>query len=205
MRNARSPRPGDARERRAVVLTVWSSPIGMAVHGMASAQAEYEKEEEVRASDFAAERCKLARDVGFDAAPWAVPGTPETGTARTILGRADERNRARRARPQWPAVAHAGIRVAWGRQSLAPSSARRAEATRIAHLGAQNRESSTWSFLALRERRAADDAREAAATCARAGSARCSSCRGPVGGLPKGYHLVRHEDHRTESIGGEVP
>jgi hypothetical protein len=95
--------------------------------------------------------------------------------------------------------------VAWGRQSLAPSSARRAEATRIAHLSAQNRESSTWSFLALRERRAADDAREAAATCARAGSARCSSCRGPVGGLPKGYHLVRHEDHRTESIGGEVP
>lgn len=78
--------------RRAVVLAVWSSPIGMAVHGMATAQAEHEKEQERRASDLAAEGCTLARDAGFDAVPLAARDIPGEGTARTILGIADERD-----------------------------------------------------------------------------------------------------------------
>ncbi len=72
-------------KRRAVVLTVWSSPIGMAVHGMGAAEAEYEKDQQRRASDSAAEGCKRARAAGLDAVPLAARGIPEEGTARAIL------------------------------------------------------------------------------------------------------------------------
>ncbi len=78
--------------RRAIVLTVWSSPIGMAVHGMAAAQAEHAKEHERRAARFAAEGCRLARDAGFDAAPLVARSDPEAGTARTIISIAEERD-----------------------------------------------------------------------------------------------------------------
>lgn len=78
--------------RRAVVLTVWSSPIGMAAHGMAAAGADYKKEQEQRASDSAAEGSRLARDAGLNAVPLTAWGNPEDGTARTILNIADEQD-----------------------------------------------------------------------------------------------------------------
>ena len=75
--------------RRALVLSVWSSPIGMAVHGMGAAEAEYEKAQERHAIATAGEGCELARAAGLAAEPLTVRGVPEDGTAHTILDAAD--------------------------------------------------------------------------------------------------------------------
>jgi nucleotide-binding universal stress UspA family protein len=77
------------RGHRALVMTVWSAPVGMAVHGMAVEEREYEKEQQRRAVESAAEGCGLARDAGLDAEALTACGIPDEGTAHAILDAAD--------------------------------------------------------------------------------------------------------------------
>jgi nucleotide-binding universal stress UspA family protein len=79
--------------RRAVVLSVWSSPIGMAVHGMAREARENEAEQQRIAADHASEGCELAREAGLLAAPLTACGSG-TGIPEAILATADDRDAA---------------------------------------------------------------------------------------------------------------
>lgn len=73
--------------RSALVLSVWSSPIGMAVHGMAAEERAYEEAQREAAGVRAAEGCQLARDAGFVASPVTARAD---GTWQAILEVADE-------------------------------------------------------------------------------------------------------------------
>ena len=75
--------------RRALVLSVWSSPIGMAVHGMATEAHEHREEQRRIASAHASEGCELARAAGLQADPITASGSRE-GTPQAILDAADE-------------------------------------------------------------------------------------------------------------------
>jgi nucleotide-binding universal stress UspA family protein len=75
--------------RRALVLTVWSAPVGMAVHGLAAEARAYEAAEAQRAGAQAAEGCEIARGAGFTAEPITACGSSE-GTWHAILSAADE-------------------------------------------------------------------------------------------------------------------
>ncbi len=75
--------------RQALVLTVWSAPVGMAVHGMAAEARAFEVEEATRAGTQAAKGCEIARGAGFTAEPITACGSSE-GTWHAILDAADE-------------------------------------------------------------------------------------------------------------------
>lgn len=79
--------------RHALVLSVWSSPIGMAVHGMAAEAHAHREEQRGIASAHASEGCELARAAGLLADAVTADGSAD-GTPQAILDTADE-HRAR--------------------------------------------------------------------------------------------------------------
>jgi nucleotide-binding universal stress UspA family protein len=79
--------------RRAVVLSVWSSPIGMAVHGMAREARENEVAQQQIATDHASEGCELAREAGLLAEPLTASGSG-TGIPEATLAAADDQDAA---------------------------------------------------------------------------------------------------------------
>lgn len=72
-----------------LVLSVWSSPIGMAVHGMGREAREDQHQQAGLAAATAEEGSELARRAGLDASPVTACGSSE-GTCRAILDAADE-------------------------------------------------------------------------------------------------------------------
>jgi nucleotide-binding universal stress UspA family protein len=73
------------------VLSVWSSPVGMAVHGMGPEAREHEQQQQRLATASAAEGSELARRAGLDASPLTACGSSD-GTCRAILDAADEQD-----------------------------------------------------------------------------------------------------------------
>ncbi len=77
--------------RSVLVLSIWSSPVGMAVHSMGREARKNEKRQKQIATASAAEGADCARQAGLDAVPLTASGSSE-GTCRAILDAADERD-----------------------------------------------------------------------------------------------------------------
>ena len=71
-----------------VVLSVWSSPVGMAVHGMGREAHEHVEQQQQIATESAVAGSELARQAGLDASPLIASGSRD-GTCRAILDTAD--------------------------------------------------------------------------------------------------------------------
>lgn len=65
-----------SRGRRALVLSVWHLPAGLLLAPSANATPEIEQGKEREALTVAEDGAEVARSLGFDARPLAVPGVP---------------------------------------------------------------------------------------------------------------------------------